>query len=66
MREREERKSGTVRDTNLTGETRVNKFTTVKVPRQYPFVLLVKVGRKERKPFENGEGREMKSGNACL
>jgi hypothetical protein len=34
----------------------------VKVPRQCPLVLLVKIDGKEGKTFGNEEGREIKSG----
>jgi hypothetical protein len=34
----------------------------MKVPRQCPLVLLVKVGLRESKAFGSGEGREMRSG----
>jgi hypothetical protein len=34
----------------------------VKVPRQYPLVLPVKIGQTEGKAFGSGEGRLMRSG----
>jgi hypothetical protein len=43
MRETEEKRKWESRETlNLTGRT--DKFTAMKVPRQCPFVLLLKVG----------------------
>lgn len=42
------------------GET--EKFTATKFHRQFPFVLLVKVGLKEGQTFGSGGGRDMKSG----
>jgi hypothetical protein len=35
------------------------KFTALKHPRQYPLVLLVKVGRRQGRPFGSEEGRIM-------
>jgi hypothetical protein len=56
-RERERRESGwIVRDIFNRGEDRA-KFTVMKVPRQCPLVLLVKVGWKGGKTFGCEEGR---------
>jgi hypothetical protein len=44
------------------GETEINKVTAVKVSRQCPFVLLVKVGSREGKAFGSGVRREVEQG----
>jgi hypothetical protein len=46
-----------MRDTTFTGGK-----MSVKVPRQCPLVLLLKVGCRESKAFGSGEGRAMRSG----
>jgi hypothetical protein len=50
-----------VRETTFNGWNR-DGFPAMKVPRQCPFVLLVKVGWREGMAFGNGEGRAMRSG----
>jgi hypothetical protein len=63
MRERERIESGgrVVRGTTFNGGNR-DKFSVMKVPRQCPLVLLVKVCRTDRRAFGSGEGRVMRSG----
>jgi hypothetical protein len=52
---------GIATDTKFKGGNR-DKFTVMKVPRQRPLVLLVKVGWREGQAFRRGEGRKVKSG----
>jgi hypothetical protein len=61
-KEREKRKweGGLWGTLHLTGET--DEFTAVKVPRQFPLVLLAKVGWSEGKAFGSEEGRAMRNG----
>jgi hypothetical protein len=44
MRERERESGGVMEDNAFNGETEINKFTAMKVPRQCQIFLLVKVG----------------------
>jgi hypothetical protein len=57
-RETERRESGwVILDTTFTNGW-IAKFTAIKVPRQRPLVLLVKMGWREGKTFGCEEGRD--------
>jgi hypothetical protein len=64
MNEKEKRNGGgggRATGTTFNGKRDI-KFTAMKVPRQCPFVLLVKDGFGEGKAFGSGEGKQMNIG----
>lgn len=63
-REREKEKYRALRDTPFSGKKR--QFTSIKVPRQCPLVLVVKIDSRQGQAFGNGEGKKIICGRVFL